>query len=379
MQLTHSSSPEKNDKQLKPVQGKAIEDNRHRPAIQKKANKTGLPEQLKNGIENLSGISMEEVNVHYGSSKPAKVQAHAYAQGNEIHVGPGQEKHLPHEAWHVVQQKQGRVKPTVQMKGNIKINDDKGLEKEADTMGQKAARGNFIPPMPMQQKKTSGSTPSTGNAGSRYVLQLARWKWDDKKGKWIDMDKTGEHPPEFEGEYHGEVYDDEPRSKKRKKTDDGTYKGARTFGNSTHLAKSRYKRGSKGMTFAKWKLDREAQHIIPATLAKKNKSLRGILDTVDNGIMLPALLTNNSKKITHRRPGHRDHKTYTDNVDQLIREVVRTHKNQGLRNNQTTLLMVMEALRPLHKLGTQFNYLDDIDYDEFKKAWNNAYGTNYPI
>ena len=35
-------------------------------------------------------------------------------QGTDIHVGPGQEQHLPHEAWHVVQQERRRVKPTVQ-------------------------------------------------------------------------------------------------------------------------------------------------------------------------------------------------------------------------------------------------------------------------
>ncbi len=34
----------------------------------------------------------------------ASIQAEAYAQGSDIHVGSGQEKHLPHEAWHVVQQ-----------------------------------------------------------------------------------------------------------------------------------------------------------------------------------------------------------------------------------------------------------------------------------
>jgi hypothetical protein len=38
----------------------------------------------------------------------------------------------------VVQQKQGRVKPTLQMKGKVNVNDDKGLEKEADVMGAKA-------------------------------------------------------------------------------------------------------------------------------------------------------------------------------------------------------------------------------------------------
>ncbi|MCZ6678435.1 MAG: DUF4157 domain-containing protein, partial [Candidatus Poribacteria bacterium] len=61
----------------------------------------------------------------------------AYTQGTDIHVGSGQERHLPHEAWHVVQQSQGRVKPTMKMQGTA-VNDDPGLEKEADTMGIKA-------------------------------------------------------------------------------------------------------------------------------------------------------------------------------------------------------------------------------------------------
>ncbi len=106
--------------------------------IQPKANKTGLPDGMKSGIENLSGLPMDDVKVHYNSSQPAQLNAHAYAQGTDIHVAPGQEKHLAHEAWHVVQQKQGRVKPTMQMKGKVNVNDDRGLEKEADVMGAKA-------------------------------------------------------------------------------------------------------------------------------------------------------------------------------------------------------------------------------------------------
>ncbi len=70
----------------------------------------------------------------------AQLNAHAYAQGNEIYLGSGQEKHLPHEAWHIVQQKQGRVKPTMQMKGKVSINDDNSLEKEADIMGAKTMK-----------------------------------------------------------------------------------------------------------------------------------------------------------------------------------------------------------------------------------------------
>jgi hypothetical protein len=100
---------------------------------------TGLPDQLKAGVEALSGFAMDDVRVHYNSAKPATVQALAYAQGTDIHLGPGQEKHLPHEAWHVAQQKQGRVKPTLQLKG-VAINDDAGLELEADIMGTKAWR-----------------------------------------------------------------------------------------------------------------------------------------------------------------------------------------------------------------------------------------------
>ncbi|SJZ92453.1 eCIS core domain-containing protein [Sediminibacterium ginsengisoli] len=101
-------------------------------------NNTGMPDNLKSGIENMSGYSMDDVKVHYNSPKPAAIQAHAYAQGTDIHVASGQEKHLAHEAWHVVQQKQGRVKPTMQMKGTVPVNDDAGLEHEADVMGAKA-------------------------------------------------------------------------------------------------------------------------------------------------------------------------------------------------------------------------------------------------
>ncbi len=103
-------------------------------------NSTGLPDNLKAGIENLSGMSMDNVQVHYNSDKPAQLNAHAYAQGTDIHVASGQEKHLPHEAWHVVQQAQGRVQPTTQMAGGTQVNDDSSLEKEADDMGAKAAQ-----------------------------------------------------------------------------------------------------------------------------------------------------------------------------------------------------------------------------------------------
>ncbi|WDF65958.1 eCIS core domain-containing protein [Flavobacterium sp. KACC 22763] len=144
----------------KPIQNKAItlQDNRPASILQRKANNTGLPDNLKSGIENLSGHSMDDVKVHYNSDKPAQLNAHAYAQGTDIHIASGQEKHLPHEAWHVVQQKQGRVKPTLQMKGKVNVNDDKGLESEADIMGTKAlnySNKQIVPAHTPIQKKTA--------------------------------------------------------------------------------------------------------------------------------------------------------------------------------------------------------------------------------
>lgn len=100
-------------------------------------NNTGMPDNLKSGIESLSGFSMDDVRVHYNSSKPATVQALAYTQGTDIHVAPGQEKHLPHEAWHVAQQMAGRVSPTTNING-MPVNDNAALEHEADVMGAKA-------------------------------------------------------------------------------------------------------------------------------------------------------------------------------------------------------------------------------------------------
>lgn len=101
-------------------------------------NNTGLPEYLKTGVERLSGLSLDGVKVHYNSAGPAKLSAYAYAQGEDIHLAPGRECHLPHEAWHVVQQMQGRVSPTMEW-GGVNINDSSALEREADIMGGLAA------------------------------------------------------------------------------------------------------------------------------------------------------------------------------------------------------------------------------------------------
>lgn len=98
---------------------------------------SGLPLQLKSSMESLSGRSLKDVRVVFDSPAPARIGALATARGSEIHLGPGQERHLPHEAWHVVQQRQGRVNPTANV-GGIAVNDDGGLEREADRKAEQA-------------------------------------------------------------------------------------------------------------------------------------------------------------------------------------------------------------------------------------------------
>ena len=151
------------------AQLKAMADNysaQQQQPIQKKENNTGLPDNLKTGMENLSGMSLDDVKVHRNSDKPAQLQAHAYAQGTDIHLGAGQEKHLPHEAWHVVQQKQGRVKPTMQLKGKVNINDDASLEKEADVMGTRVLQKKSL--------RIEKQTSTIASEASGVTIQRAR-------------------------------------------------------------------------------------------------------------------------------------------------------------------------------------------------------------
>ncbi|HAP62782.1 MAG TPA: hypothetical protein DCR93_25890, partial [Cytophagales bacterium] len=69
---------------------------------------------------------------------------------------------------HVVQQKQGRVQATRQMKGSVPLNDDAGLEHEADVMGARALQSNAISSPP----KSTNTTSSIGKAVQRVQKTL---------------------------------------------------------------------------------------------------------------------------------------------------------------------------------------------------------------
>jgi predicted SprT family Zn-dependent metalloprotease len=97
-------------------------------------------------MERALNANFADVRVHEGSHAAA-LGAIAYTQANHIHFSPGKYNPdtssgqilLGHELAHVVQQRQGRVKPTGQVKG-LPLNDNLALEQEADRLGLKAAQ-----------------------------------------------------------------------------------------------------------------------------------------------------------------------------------------------------------------------------------------------
>jgi|GEM_PF-3167030 len=156
--------------------------------VQKKENRTGLPDNLKSGVENLSGLDMSDVHVHYNSSKPAQLNALAYAQGSQIHVAPGQERHLPHEAWHVAQQKSGRVQANTSVAGEP-VNDSPALESEADVMGARANRyvsENTAGPAQSTQRMADGSLETS----DPHQLKCVNCEEDEKKSSRPVQKKT---------------------------------------------------------------------------------------------------------------------------------------------------------------------------------------------
>lgn len=131
----------------------------------------GLPPAMRQNMERASGFDLSGVRVHRNSTLPAQLQAHAFAQGGHIHLAPGQDRHLPHEAWHVVQQAQGRVKPTHTVAGQP-VNLDNGLEAEASRLGSQHSNEST------QQRDSHPAqlkTPSLARMVAQRVVVQIHW------------------------------------------------------------------------------------------------------------------------------------------------------------------------------------------------------------
>ncbi len=177
---------------------------------------------------------MEDVRVHYDSDLPARVEALAFAQGNDIHLAPGQEEHLAHEAWHVAQQKQGRVRANLRLEGAA-INEESGLEREAEVMGRRARdggsnsdkpgfnarpadKGFFAAQIPKvgpnaTARAFSAPSPFVNGSFAPAPIQRVKWRWDAASQSWnpVGGASASAVPPAHQGAADGDVWDDKYR------------------------------------------------------------------------------------------------------------------------------------------------------------------------
>ncbi len=114
--------------------------------VQRKGNGSG-DNPVTSSLSRTMDIVPSSVRIHQDSSLATDLGARAFTQGNNIHFAPGQFnvesqqglQLLGHELWHVVQQREGRVKATGSIKGQA-LNDDPDLEREADEAGVQFAK-----------------------------------------------------------------------------------------------------------------------------------------------------------------------------------------------------------------------------------------------
>lgn len=121
------------------------------------------------------GADFSGVKVNANSNKATEMGALAYTQGEELHFAPGQynpgsqagKELIGHELSHVKQQREGRVQANTSINGQP-VNNNAGLEKEADDLGKKAA--NFSGAPVAQAKSEKKASKSTAQA---KVIQQA--------------------------------------------------------------------------------------------------------------------------------------------------------------------------------------------------------------
>lgn len=120
------------------------------PSLATKRNEH-LPEDLQTKMEDSFGQDFSNVEIIKNSIQAKEINAQAFTQGNSVHFASGKfnpnsqsgKELIGHELTHVVQQRNGRVNNSYQAK-SLNINDESTLEKEADLLGSKAAKGESV-------------------------------------------------------------------------------------------------------------------------------------------------------------------------------------------------------------------------------------------
>lgn len=98
--------------------------------------------QLTDGAVDLHASGSKVETTSTSDSRLKDVGARSMAVGGNALIGDSRDR--GHEIWHLAQQHQGMVQPTTTV-NDQPVNDDPGLEKEADEMGAKIMQGKFNP------------------------------------------------------------------------------------------------------------------------------------------------------------------------------------------------------------------------------------------
>ena len=135
---------------------------------------TGLPDNLKSGVESLSGMAMDGVKVHYDSALSTEFGRQAFTQGNEIHLGrPYEEDLIPHEGWHRARREMGRIKPTMQLKLAVGPANDH-YEREADRVASSVMSDSAAPKIQRQASEEEDQTIQTKSIASTITPLIQR-------------------------------------------------------------------------------------------------------------------------------------------------------------------------------------------------------------
>ncbi len=147
----------------------AVAENQSQPLLSQSP-AGGLPETLRQSMEQMSSVDLSNVQVHYNSEKPKALGALAYAEGDQIYLAPGEAELLPHEAWHLIQQAQGRVSATDERAGHT-ANTEPDLESEADEMGGRAKQQTLSQALrPLKQRAVGGGSSVAQMAYARIKM-----------------------------------------------------------------------------------------------------------------------------------------------------------------------------------------------------------------
>jgi hypothetical protein len=145
--FAQASAPANGPRAIQRKTGPGVE--AFRVPMRQKSGGLPLPTDVRAKMETAFAADFSDVRVHIGQ-EASSLGAIAYTWGSNIHFAPGQynpytlqgQKLLGHELWHVVQQKNGRVKNP--FGGGVAVVQDHALEAEADRMGIKAALTQIV-------------------------------------------------------------------------------------------------------------------------------------------------------------------------------------------------------------------------------------------